>query len=87
LERPPFWERAWLLPPPPDAEARLRDDAEEGRRVEAVVLPLALFALVLDRGLLFEALLLFDAPPLFEAPELLLRELRADPVAFDPFEL
>jgi hypothetical protein len=87
LELPPFCERAWLLPPPPDEEERLRDDAEDERREDALVLPLALFALVLERGLLFEALLLFDALPLFEPPELLLRELRADPLAPDPLEL
>ena len=87
LELAPFCERAWLLLPPPDEEERLRDDAAEERREEALVLPLALFAFVLERGLLFEALLLFDALPLFEPPELLLRELRADPLAPDPFEL
>jgi hypothetical protein len=65
----------------------LRDDAEEERRVDALVLPPALFALVLERGLLFEALLLFDPLPLFEALERVLRELRADPLALDPSEL
>jgi hypothetical protein len=71
-------------PPPPDEEARLRDDAEEERRAEALLLPLALFALVLERGLLFEALLRFDPLPLFEALERVLRELRADPPALEP---
>src|SRR5918995_2829795 len=83
---PPFCVRALPPPPPPDEEARLRDDAEEERRAEALALPLPLFALVLERGLLFEALLLFDAVPLFDAFERVLRELRADPLALDPFE-
>jgi hypothetical protein len=87
LELPPFCERAWLLPLLPDDDARLRDDADEERRAEALLLPLVLFALVLERGWLFEALLLFDPLPLFEAFERLLPELRADPLAFDPFEL
>jgi hypothetical protein len=60
----------------------LRDDAEEERRVEALVLLLALLAFALERGLLFEALPLFGRLPLFEALERVLREL-----AVDPFEL
>jgi hypothetical protein len=74
------------LPPPPDEEARLREDAEEERRLEALVLPLLLFALVLERGLLFEALLLFAPLPLFDALERVLRELRVEPLAFEPLE-
>ena len=80
LELPPFCLRA--LPPPPDEEARLRDDAEGERRLEALVLPLPLFAFALERGLLFDALLLFAPFPLFDALERALREL-----ALDPFEL
>jgi hypothetical protein len=76
-----------LLPPPPDEELRLRDDAEAERRLEALVLPLVVFALLLERGLAFEALLLFDAFPLLDALERVLRELRVDPLALDPFEL
>jgi hypothetical protein len=87
LELPPFCLLALPPPLPPDDEARLRDDADEERRVEALAFPLALFALVLERGLLLEALLLFDPIPLFEALERGLRELRADPLALDPFEL
>ena len=60
--------------------------------MEALVLPLALFALalfalLLERGLLLVALLLFDAVPLFDALERVLRDLRADPLALDPSEL
>jgi hypothetical protein len=55
LELRPFCVLALAPPPPPDEDARLRDDAEEERRVEALVFPLALFAFVPERGLLFEA--------------------------------
>ncbi len=56
----------------------LRDDADEERRVDALVLLPALFALVPDRGLLFDVLLLL------EALDFVLPELRADPLAFEP---
>lgn len=79
FELPPFWLRA--LPPPPDEEERLRDDAEEERRLEALVLPLPLFAFVLERGLLFDAVPLFARLPLFDALERVLRELALDPFA------
>ena len=85
FEPPPFCFCAFPLSP--DDEARLRDDAEEERRAEALLLPLVLFALVLERGLLFEPLLVFDPLPLFEAFERLLPELRADLLALEPFEL
>jgi hypothetical protein len=85
FEPPPFCFCAFPLPP--DDEARLRDDADEERLAEALLLLLPLFALVLERGLLFEPLLVFDPLPLFEALERLLPELRADPLELDPFEL
>jgi hypothetical protein len=73
---------------PPDEEARFRDDAEAERREEALErLPLPLVDFVRERGLLFAALLLLDALPLLEAFEVLFRELRAEPLALDPFEL
>jgi hypothetical protein len=75
------------LPLPPDEE-RFRDDAEAERREEALErLPLPLVDFVRERGLLFAALLLFDALPLLDAFDVLFREVRAEPLALDPFEL
>jgi hypothetical protein len=56
--------RAFPLAPPD--ELRLRDDADEERRLDALDLPLALLALVVDRGLLFDVLRLFEAFEPFE---------------------
>jgi hypothetical protein len=54
-----------LPPPPPEDGARARDDAEDERRLEALdLLPLALFAFVAERGLLFDAV----ERPLLERP-------------------
>ena len=71
---------ALALPPlPPGSEEafRLRDEAEEGRRLDALDLLFVLLALPPERAdLLFE-------PLLVEAPE----RLRVEPLAFEPFEL
>jgi hypothetical protein len=82
----PAFDRRALPPALRDAELRLRDDAEEVRRLEAV----APFALVPLFGLLREAVpLLFDPPRLLlleaELRPLLLEALRL--LGLDPFEL
>jgi hypothetical protein len=65
------------LPPAPEEALRLRDEADEDRRLDAFDLLLVLLGLLLER-----ADLLF-APLLFEAVE----RLRVEPLAFEPFEL
>jgi hypothetical protein len=65
------------FPPDPDEEFLLRDEAEEGRRLDALALLLALLVLPPERAdLPFEAVLL-------EAVD----RLRVVPLAFEPFEL
>jgi hypothetical protein len=70
---------ALALPPlPPGSEEafRLRDEADEGRRLDALDLLFVVLALPPERAdLLFE-------PLLFEAVE----RLRVEPLAFEPFE-
>jgi hypothetical protein len=82
LDEPDFCFCPLPPPPPSDEEPRSRDDAEADRRVDALALPLALFALGPDRaGLLFEAF------PLFVALDFARPELRAEPLALEPLEL
>jgi hypothetical protein len=72
------------LPPAPEEALRLREEADEDRRLDAFDLLLVLLGLLPERvDLLFEPLLFEAEPLLFEAVE----RLRVEPLAFEPFEL
>jgi hypothetical protein len=73
----PFDLPLLAFPPPPDEELRLRDEAEEERRLDALDRLPALFALPAELAdLLFEALPLEVVEP-----------VRVEPPAFEPSEL